>query len=144
MSRLKVKAPIHRSNPFGNLMNDFFEGEFRNHERVNKVVNPTANIFEFERHYKIELVVPGYEKSDFSIELVDEILTIQGKRKQTETQGKLIRKEHQISSFKRAFKLSEDVDADGVNANYEGGILTLGLKKKEIKPEDKVKVISVK
>lgn len=144
MSKLKVKAPIHRSNPFGNLMNDFFEGEFRNHERVNRSAHPSANIFESEDQYAIELVVPGYEKTDFSIELKDEILTVQGKRKETESLGKLIRQEHQISTFKRVFKLSESVDVNRVNANYEQGLLRLEMKKKEIKLEDKVKVISVK
>ena len=67
-------------------------------------------------------------------------LTISGTRKEeSENQNAAYtRIEHAVRSFKRSFTVSENVDGDGISAQYVNGVLTLNLPKKtEVKPSAK-------
>lgn len=95
---------------------------------------PPANIIDKEAAYVIEMAVPGFEKSDFNVNLENNILTISTEKKDEATQkeGKLIRSEFSYRSFKRSFTIDEKIDTENINAKYENGILKLELPKKEI------------
>ena len=45
--------------------------------------------------------------------------------------GKQIRREYSYRSFKRSFTLDEKINAEGIGAKYQNGVLTLNLPKKE-------------
>ncbi len=95
---------------------------------------PPANIIEKEASYEVELAVPGYDKTDFSISLGSKVLTIstlKTERVPVET-DKLIRREFSTKSFKRSFTIDDKIDSDNIRAKYENGILKLELPKKEI------------
>jgi len=101
-----------------------------------------VNIKETEKSYSIEVVAPGFEKSDFKISLDQQILTIAAE-KQNEVKAdadsnrneKQIRKEYSYRSFKRSFTLDEKTDGAAIDAKYVNGVLTLNLPKKEpVKP----------
>lgn len=95
---------------------------------------PPANIIEKEASYEVELAVPGYDKTDFSISLDSKVLTIstlKTERVPVET-DKLIRREFSTKSFKRSFTIDDKIDSDNIRAKYENGILKLELPKKEI------------
>lgn len=97
-----------------------------------------VNIKESEKSYNIDVVAPGFDKSDFKINLDQDILTISAEVKdevKTDSDGrkdeKEIRKEYQFRSFQRSFTLDEKIDAAAIEAKYVNGILTLNLPKKE-------------
>jgi HSP20 family protein len=93
-----------------------------------------VNIKETEKNYSIELVAPGFEKTDFKISLDEQILTISAE-KQNEVNAeneKQIRKEYSYRSFKRSFTLDEKTDGSAIDAKYVNGVLTLNLPKKEV------------
>jgi len=94
---------------------------------------PPVNIVEKENSYGVELSVPGFEKSDFTVKLDGNILTISTEKKEenNETTNKMIRKEFSYKAFKRSFTLDEKIDAENISAKYENGILKLELPKKE-------------
>jgi HSP20 family protein len=101
-----------------------------------------VNIKETEKNYSIEMVAPGFEKTDFKISLDQQILTVSAE-KQNEVKSdsdnyrheKQIRKEYSYRSFKRSFTLDEKTDGAAVDAKYVNGVLTLNLpKKEEVKP----------
>ncbi len=94
---------------------------------------PAANIHETKEAFHVELNAPGRNKEDFKINLDKGLLTI-GYEKQTEAENKdykTIRKEFSYSSFKRSFSVDEKINAAGIQAKYENGVLKIYLPKKE-------------
>lgn len=92
-----------------------------------------VNIKETEKNYSIDVVAPGFEKTDFKVNLEQDVLTISAEKKSETKNGgeKEIRKEYSYRSFKRSFTLDEKIDADTIEAKYVNGVLTLNLSKKE-------------
>ena len=94
---------------------------------------PKVNIKETADAFIVEMAVPGLKKSDFQIDLDNEILAISTEIKE-ELENKeehYTRREFGYSSFKRTFTLPESVNDEKINARYENGILTILLPKKE-------------
>lgn len=143
MTALKFRTPAQRRSPFNNFVNDFFEGEFYNTDK-NQTAKPSANVQELEDSFRIELLVPGFSKENFTVEVNEDILEITAKLEEEKSENKLLRNEFVIKNIERKFKLTEDIDASQISADYQNGILVLNLKKKEIKKGDKHRVISVK
>lgn len=93
-----------------------------------------VNIIEKESHYQIEVVAPGFEKTDFKINLDQQTLTISVEKPEAETphSEKNIRKEFYLRGFKRSFTIDNKVDTDTIEAKYVNGILIVSIQKKEI------------
>ncbi len=92
-----------------------------------------VNISETDNAYVLDVVAPGYEKTDFSINLDKNILSISAESKTEETaeNSKSIRREFQLRTFKRTFTLDHTIDTDAIEARYVNGILKVTLNKKE-------------
>lgn len=92
-----------------------------------------VNINETENGYNVEFSVPGRNKEDFKINVENGLLTVSyEKKEQAESkEAKSVRKEFSFQSFKRSFTLDEKINADGIEAKYENGILSISLPKKE-------------
>ena len=119
-------------NTFSGMLDKFFN---ENMGTSLKHFNPAVDIAEDENSYEIQLSVPGVQKKDFKVELVDGKLTISGERKMEEKkEGKNYHSvETQYGSFSRSFFVPEDIKAEEVNAAYEDGLLKITLPKKEKK-----------
>lgn len=134
MTLVKVNNPINKS--FDGLMNELFNelpASFGKTMREDVLNFPPVNIVEKNDGYHLQLSAPGLDKADFNIKLDGKLLTISSEKladKAAENE-KMIRKEFSIKSFKRSFTVDEKIDASGINAKYESGILTLVLPKKE-------------
>src|SRR5258705_11539180 len=106
-----------------------FKNEFN--QAIRKDFVP-VNVKETEKNYQLEVVAPGFEKTDFKINLDQSLLTISGEKKnEVKENEKQIRREYNYHSFKRSFTVDDKIDATRINANYVNGILTLNLPKKE-------------
>ncbi|UMB60748.1 Hsp20/alpha crystallin family protein [Lutibacter sp. A80] len=94
---------------------------------------PKVNIKDTADSYIIEMAVPSLKKSDFRIDLNNDVLAISTKVKEESKQKneKYTRREFNYSSFKRTFNLPESVNNKKINANYQEGILSVFLPKKE-------------
>jgi HSP20 family protein len=94
---------------------------------------PAVNILENENSFEIQLESAGRKKEDFKLEIDNQILTISSETKSEVVNDvtKFTRKEFSLSAFTRSFTLPESVNEDEVKANYENGILTIELPKKE-------------
>ena len=108
-----------------------FKTEFNNVERKGFV---PVNVKETEKSYQLEVVAPGFEKTDFKINLDQNLLTISAEKKDEvkDENQKQIRREYSYRSFKRSFTLDEKIDATNIEASYINGVLTLNLPKKEV------------
>jgi len=91
-----------------------------------------VNIKEVENSYSIDVVAPGFEKTDFKVNVDGNVLTISAEKKNEENRQteKQIRKEYSYRSFKRSFTIDDKIDATAIEASYVNGVLRLNLPKK--------------
>lgn len=68
--------------------------------------------------YKLELLIPGFNKNEINIEVKNHKLIIEGNPKE-----ETFFKKH----FTKSFLISDNVDIDKINAKQENGILYLTL-----------------
>jgi len=104
-----------------------------------------VNIRETNEAYLLEVVAPGFEKSDFKVNLENNILTISAeyRNENRQEEEKSIRREYTYRNFKRSFTIDEKIDATKIGASYINGILQLNLPKKtEVKEAAKEIVIN--
>ena len=104
---------------------------------------PPFDVSETEGEIIVKAEIPGMRVEDIDITLTDGLLTIKGERKmeKEDKQENYHRIERQFGSFSRSLNLGLKVEADGINAAYKDGVLTVTLPKAE---EDKPKKIEVK
>lgn len=85
-------------------------------------------------HYLLEADLPGFEKKDIQLEIQGNTLQIRAERRsrteEKDKQDKVIRMERSYGSYARSFDIS-GVEAEGIKARYENGVLQLTLPKKE-------------
>jgi len=118
----------------------FFKNEFNKGEGKGFV---PVNVKETEKTYQLEVVAPGFEKTDFTLNLDQNLLTISAEKKEevNAENEKQIRREYGFRSFKRSFTLDEKIDATNIEASYINGVLTLNLPKKEAVKASATKIV---
>jgi HSP20 family protein len=104
---------------------------------------PAFDVSETEAEIIVKAEIPGMKVEDIDITLTDGLLTIKGERKmeKEDKQENYHRIERQFGSFSRSLNLGLKVEAEGIDAAYKDGVLTVTLPKAE---EDKPKKIEVK
>jgi HSP20 family protein len=125
----------HNTAPFNSLFDELFN-HFpatwgRDANQAYAVV--PVNIHETNEGYHLELNAPGRNKEDFKVNIENGLLTISYEKKESQEQKdyKTIRREFSFRSFKRSFTIDEKINADGIQARYENGVLKVYLPKKE-------------
>jgi HSP20 family protein len=94
---------------------------------------PMVDIFETEAGATIKVDLPGMEKTDVSVEVKENILTIKGDRK-TETavkEDQYYRRERPSGSFQRSFAMRTMIAPDRIKASFKNGVLTIDIPKPE-------------
>jgi len=123
-------------------MNRLFR-HFWDDEPANSNWSPSVDIAEGKDIYTVKVELPGIDKKDVKVTVQDNVLMIQGEKKQ-EIESKdenYHRVERSFGSFARSFRLPSLVKADKIDATYKDGVLTITLPKSE---EAKAKEIEVK
>lgn len=111
------------------------------HEEIDHLFDMTANrfmggdvrldMFEKGKRYMIEADIPGVAPEDLDVQVSDHVLTIRGAVRHDEERqehGYFIR-ERRMGHFCRSIALPQDVDEDGIRADYRHGVLRLTLPK---------------
>lgn len=117
---------------FSSLFDEVFERAFGEDSEV--ACKPAANIRETEKSYLAELILPGFEKEEITVNMEKNVLNViaNHEEKESKEEGKYTWSEfRKINNYKRSFVLPEDVNADGIKAEYRNGILTVTLPKME-------------
>jgi HSP20 family protein len=96
-------------------------------------VFPSINLTEDQDHYYVRAELPGISADDLDIQATGNNLSISGERKiEAEKDSvRYHRKEREAGKFSRAIGLPGDIDASGVNASLDNGILRVRLPKAE-------------
>lgn len=123
-------ASKNLTNVFDELFN-VFPATWENDARTNSAA--PVNINETKNGYELEFNVPGRRKEDFTINVENGLLTVGSEKKVSgeANEAKPVRKEWSLQNFKRSFNLDEKINADGIEARYDNGILKIYLPKKE-------------
>ena len=98
------------------------------------------NIREDEDAYVLSALVPGLKAEDLNIQVLEDVLRIEGEYKADED-GYLVR-ELPVGSFSRTLRLPSVIDADNVEAKIADGVLTVRLPKAESARPRSIKVIA--
>lgn len=106
---------------------------------------PQVNVRETENDFVIEVAAPGLQKSGFSVSVDDRTLAIKYEINAEEEQNdrKYTRREFKYQAFKKTFKLTDEIDAQGISAQYVDGILYVSCAKNKVVIEQKVKEIEI-
>jgi HSP20 family protein len=117
---------------------DLFDWSNRNYSLTNTTL-PSVNIKENADEFKVEVAAPGLDKNDFKLQLDHEMLTISSEKtneNETKNGERFTKREFSYQSFSRSFTLPQTADGERIEANYEKGVLTVIIpKKEEAKPK---------
>jgi len=124
-----VKVNNNGQKSLSSFVDEFFQGFPAGLGRDESFGFPPVNIHETADAYHLELSAPGRSKEDFKLAVEGGQLTVSfEKKEETKTDDyKTIRKEFSFKSFKRSFNLDDRINADGIQAKYENGVLKLFL-----------------
>lgn len=125
---------IKYHHPINSLVDQFFNhniGDFVGSDFVKN--QPLVNIIESDKFFRVDLAAPGLEKEDFNVTIEKDQLLISAEKEKTKlNEGeKFTRREFGYHKFQRSFNLSEKVNKEAVEANYENGVLSIKLPKTE-------------
>jgi HSP20 family protein len=92
---------------------------------------PPVDLEETDDAWVVEADLPGVKKGDVNIEVRDYELAIHGDVKERERSGILRRRTRRTGQFDYRVTLPGEVDADGVDAQLDHGVLTVRVSKPE-------------
>lgn len=95
-----------------------------------------VDVYEDKDNTYVRAELPGVNRDDIKVEMVEGLLTINASRKSQAPEGK----GEESFSFCRSVSVPENVQSEKVGAAYENGVLTVTLPKQE---ETKPKKITV-
>tara|TARA_B100001057_G_C22805926_1_gene933430 strand:+ start:1410 stop:1832 length:423 start_codon:yes stop_codon:yes gene_type:complete len=127
---------------FNSVLNSLVKPtKIRRYSTVNSQVQPRANISRDDTGYQVSLAAPGLSRSDFNIEVSDNVLTVSSENKVKNE--KSLREEYSYSKFSRSWALPETADIESITAEYQAGILNVNIPVEDV-IINKTKKIEVK
>jgi len=103
---------------------------------------PTVDIFETEHELVVKVDLPDVNAQDLEIRVDNNILTIRGERKfeKKVNENNYLRVERSYGSFARSFSLANTVNSEAIKADYQNGVLTLSIPKREEAKPKQIKI----
>ncbi|HLZ52582.1 MAG TPA: Hsp20/alpha crystallin family protein [Candidatus Acidoferrum sp.] len=103
---------------------------------------PAVDIYETEHELVVKADLPDVDAKDLDIRVENNILTIRGDRKfeKKVTEENYLRVERAYGAFNRSFSLANTVNSEAIKADYQDGVLTLTIPKREEAKPKQIKV----
>lgn len=103
---------------------------------------PAVDIYETEHELVVKADLPDVDSKDLDIRVENNILTIRGERKfeKKVNEENYLRVERSYGSFARSFTLANTVNSEAIKAEYQNGVLTLTVPKREEAKPKQIKV----
>lgn len=123
------------AEPFVNMCDNWFDAA--------SAFGPQVDIVEKDGNYILTAELPGVKPEDVNVSVENDVLMISGeKREENETEKSgVYHSERRYGKFSRVFSLNGQVDTEKIDANYNAGVLTLTLPKRE---EVKARAVTIK
>ncbi|MBX3036109.1 MAG: Hsp20/alpha crystallin family protein [Anaerolineales bacterium] len=98
-----------------------------------------VNVREEEDVYTLYALVPGLKAEDLNIQVLENVVSIEGEYKADENSDFVLTEIPQ-GEFRRTLRMPAEIDAEKVEAKIEDGVLTLTLPKAESAKPKKIKI----
>ena len=135
-------ALIMRPEPFSSEFNRLFNTLFEAGDTQAQRWVPAMDLVEADDHFVLKADLPGLTEDDVSIEIQDSTLTISGERREDHEQKERgwYRVERMFGRFSRSLTLPEGVNAEGVSASFDKGVLEVRIPKPEERKPRRVQI----
>ncbi|MEZ5422331.1 MAG: Hsp20/alpha crystallin family protein [Pyrinomonadaceae bacterium] len=123
-------------------MNRMFSDRFHGEEAFGTAWNPKIDIYENADSMVLEAELPGMKREDFELSFENNVLTLKGERrfeKKTD-EDNYHRVERAYGEFSRSFTLPHTVTVEDAKAEFDNGMLTVTLKKREETKARKIEI----
>jgi HSP20 family protein len=103
---------------------------------------PAVDIYETAQELVVKADLPDVNAKDLDIRVENNILTIRGDRKfeKKVAEENYLRVERAYGAFSRSFSLANTVNSEAIKADYQDGVLTLTIPKREEAKPKQIKV----
>ena len=103
---------------------------------------PAVDIFETEHELVVKADLPDVDPKALDIRVENNVLTIRGERKfeKKVNEENYLRVERTYGAFSRSFSLANTVNSEAIKADYQNGVLTLSIPKREEAKPKQIKV----
>jgi HSP20 family protein len=94
-----------------------------------KMISPTVDIFEENKEVVVKAEIPGMKKSDISVDIGENSITISGEKKEEKEVDRkdYHRVECSYGSFCRSFRLPGNVISNKAKASFKNGVLEVRM-----------------
>ena len=128
------------------VFDDMFDGFFTKEPVYNNPIMRT-DVYEKNGYYNLDIELPGYNKEDVQMDLVDGYLNIKAthnlSNEEKDAKGNLIRSERRFGTCSRSFYVGENIKAEDIKARFENGILNIVLPSKEQKSIETKQTVTI-
>jgi len=136
MTLVKYKsAPVGTTSPVDRLASEIFGSNISRFFGSDGFLDhgPRVNIIESNDDFRLEMQVPGFDKKDLKLEMVDDTLTIRGEHTEENQneEARWTRREFSRAAFERSFVMPQSVKADAIKADHVNGVLKVTIPKSE-------------
>lgn len=92
---------------------------------------PPVDLIECEKRFVLTIELPGLDREDVSLDVLEQVLTVRGARpaQATPAAERFHQLERSQGAFSRAFRFSAPIDADAITADMHDGVLTVVVPK---------------
>lgn len=130
------------------MINTGFRPRYRHHYKgAQGTPQKRGHLFNLatdDQAYYIEMMVPGFDKSQIQIEVKEGHLIISNREiEEANNNLNYHRRTFKKRDFSKSFILPEDVKEDGISAKVENGILNIRLQKEVKEEKDTSRTIAI-
>jgi HSP20 family protein len=145
MSTIVRWTPIREMASMQSVMDRFFDETWRGTRPAFAGNALALDVHETDQAYTVQTALPGVNPEQINISFQDDVLTISGEVEQSKSSEdkntRVLLSERSYGKYSRSIRLSQPIEADKIEANFENGVLTLTLPKA---PEAQPRLIPVK
>ena len=107
-----------------------------------RYVRPRADITETTNGFVVQVEMPGVNRQGLEVTFENGDLTLLGHRTapKVSTGSETLYRESRPSDFRRTFELDQSIDAGGITAALDQGLLTLNLPKAEAAKSRRIEI----
>ena len=116
---------------FDNRLNRLFGPEFWRDVEEPFAWGPSVDLVDSDGEMLLTAELPGVREEDVDISINDGVLTLKGEKKQEKTRKgtDYAISERSYGTFERSFTLPRSVNAEGIEAHFADGLLTVHFPK---------------